>query len=179
MTKKQFWEHIEKSRRRDADAHAERLVKRLANLPVKEILDFDCLWEAADSAAYTWNMWGAAYIINGGCSDDCFDYFRGWLILRGRKAFEAALKDPDSLADVVDPDEDFCEFGGRPGRDAWFEATGTDRDSETGYDALDSALEAHPRQAAAARGLGRGWDFENDRKMQKRYPRLWALYNSE
>jgi hypothetical protein len=179
VTKKQFWEHLERSRRKDADAHADRLVKRLAKLPVKEILDFDRLWEEANSAAYTWNMWGAAYIINGGCSDDGFDYFRGWLILRGRKAFEAALKNPDSLAGVVDPDEDFCEYEGRPAWDAWFAATGTDRDSDGGYDALDAALDAHPRKGTAGPGLGRTWDFENDRKMQKRYPRLWALYNAE
>lgn len=46
----------------------------------------------------TWNLWGAAYVINGGCSDDCFEYFRGWLVLQGRETFERALANPDSLA---------------------------------------------------------------------------------
>ena len=45
-------------------------------------------------------MWGAAYVIHGGCSDDGFEYFRRWLISRGRKAYEAALADPDSLAQL-------------------------------------------------------------------------------
>jgi hypothetical protein len=31
------------------------------------------------------DQWGAAYLANGGCSDDGFDYFRGWLIGQGRK----------------------------------------------------------------------------------------------
>ena len=35
--------------------------------------------------SYRWDLWGAAYLANGGCSDDGFDYFRGWLIGQGRK----------------------------------------------------------------------------------------------
>jgi len=35
-----------------------------------------------------------------GCSDDSFDYFRGWLIAQGKDVYLAALHDPDSLADV-------------------------------------------------------------------------------
>lgn len=59
------------------------------------------------AAAYRWDLWAAAYIINGGCSDDGFRYFRDWLISEGRSVFEKALKDPDSLADLphVDPAE--------------------------------------------------------------------------
>jgi hypothetical protein len=49
-------------------------------------------------AAYTWPLWGAAYILNGGCSDDGFEYFRGLLIANGREVFESAVKNPDSLA---------------------------------------------------------------------------------
>ena len=176
MTQKEFWEHIEKSKRRDPDAHGERLIARLAKRPVNDILDFARAWDRALDRAYSWDVWGAAYVIGGGCSDDGFEYFRGWLILQGRKVYEAALKAPDSLASVVDPDEDFCEYEGRPGWYAWFRATGTERD-DAGYDALEAALDARPGRATATPGLGRGWDFEDERKMRKRYPRLWALYN--
>jgi hypothetical protein len=176
MTLKEFWEHIEKSKRNDTDAHEERLVARLAKLPVNRILDFAHLWDQMLDRAYFWNLWGAAYIINGGCSDDGFEYFRGWLILRGRKTYEAALKNPESLADMVDPDEEFCEYGSRPGWNAWFRATGTEND-DAGYDALEAALEARPRKAAPQTRMGRGWDFDDERKMRKRFPRLWALYN--
>lgn len=175
MTRKQFWDHIEKTRRRDTDAHAERLVKRLAKLPEKEILNFCHLWDEALDAAYNWNLWGAAYVINAGCSDDGFEYFRGWLIMQGRKVYEAALKDPDSLAAVIDPEEEFTEFEGRPGWDAWFAATGTASD-DAGYDALLAALEARPRKCAKRPGMGRPWNIEDDRKLRKRLPRLYALY---
>ena len=36
-------------------------------------------------------LWDAAYLINGGCSDDGFDYFRGWLVDQGRETFERCL----------------------------------------------------------------------------------------
>jgi hypothetical protein len=48
------------------------------------------------------DQWGAAYLANGGCSDDGFDYFRGWLIGQGRKVYETVLADPDSLAAHAD-----------------------------------------------------------------------------
>ncbi len=51
--------------------------------------------------SYHRELWGAAYIINGGCSDDGFEYFRGWLILQGEKSFEDALKDPESLVEIA------------------------------------------------------------------------------
>jgi len=45
-------------------------------------------------------LWAAAYVINGGCSDDWFDYFRAWLTAQGRTIFMAALKNPDSLSEI-------------------------------------------------------------------------------
>ena len=87
MTLDEFWDHIRATKRKDPDAHQERLVKRLAKLPVDDILDFGNWWWIVRCEAYSWNLWGAAYIINGGCSDDGFDYFRGWLILQGRDVF--------------------------------------------------------------------------------------------
>lgn len=71
-------------------------------------------FDRAFAAAYQWLLWAAAYIIEGGCSDDGFMDFRYGLISRGRSVFERALADPDSLADVADdttdgfiPNEDF------------------------------------------------------------------------
>ena len=128
-------------------------------------------WCEADDAfhrisdqGYGWPLWGAAYLLNGGCGDDGFDDFRGWLVTRGRAVFEAALADPDSLADVVTTDElseVACE------------------------DVLGAAWEAHQQltgrnlPAGSARAprpeLGEGWDFDDDAEMRRRYPRISAL----
>lgn len=43
---------------------------------------------------------GRRLVINGGCSNDGFDYFRGWLIVQDREVFEHVVADPDALADL-------------------------------------------------------------------------------
>jgi hypothetical protein len=42
----------------------------------------------------------AAHPSDGGRSDDCFDYFRGWLIAQGREVLEHVVADPDALAEL-------------------------------------------------------------------------------
>ncbi|WP_257233953.1 DUF4240 domain-containing protein [Streptomyces sp. JV178] len=55
------------------------------------------LWDLLGTS-YRAPLWAAAFTINGGCSDDGFDYVRGWLVLQGHEVFERAVADPDSLA---------------------------------------------------------------------------------
>lgn len=50
-----------------------------------------------DNAAYRTDIWALAYLLRGGCSDDSFDAFRGWLISQGRQVFEARLAEPDGF----------------------------------------------------------------------------------
>ena len=56
--------------------------------------------------AYRWDLWAAAFVINGGASEDGFEYFRGWLIAQGEGLYQIALRYPDNLADYVEPDFD-------------------------------------------------------------------------
>jgi hypothetical protein len=176
MTVDEFWGHIRATRRVDPEAHAERLVRRLAKRPEPEILDFDRQWDARLAEAYRWDLWGAAYLINGGASDDGFEYFCRWLVLQGRKVFEAAVADPDSLAGVLGPDADEVECECYPGADAWFAATRTEPD-DAGYAALHAALRARPSRAAVPRKpRGRRWDFDDDAQVRRRLPRLAARF---
>jgi len=176
MTRDEFWEHIRASKRKDPEATVERLTKRLAKLPPDEIIDFEHCWYAVSAEAYFWDLWGAAYVINGGCSDDGFTDFRSWLILQGRDVFESALKHPDSLCDVVDPDEDEMTCECYPALEAWFRATGRERDDES-YAAHHAAWEARkPKKKPKKRGMGRNWDFDDDAQVRRRLPRLAAMY---
>ncbi len=174
MTLDQFWDHIRATRRLDPEAHGERLTNRLAKLSADEILDFEHWWTQSSDRAYFWDLWGAAYLINGGCSDDGFQYFRWWLILQGRTVFEAALANPDTLAGVVDGEEE-VEAEVYPAPDAWFLATGTKQD-EAGYAAFHAAVEARHPKKTRPRGMGRRWDFDSDAAVRKRLPRLAAMY---
>ncbi|MGZ3459968.1 MAG: DUF4240 domain-containing protein [Archangium sp.] len=79
----------------------EELRRLLLKLPPGEIVDFrNHLLEQMD-AAFRWDLWGAAYIIAGGCSDDGFADFRSWLISMERRVFENAVSNPESLVDVT------------------------------------------------------------------------------
>src|SRR5262245_37489724 len=125
--------------------------------------------------AYDWNLWGAAYLINGGCSDDGFHYFCCWLIMKGRDVFQAAITNPDTLAKVVDPDEGEVEWYDTPGTDAWFAAT-TRKPTDKGYEALRVAEVARHGEPPMMPDLGDGWDFDDDEEMKKRFPKLYAMY---
>lgn len=171
MTLDEFWEHIHKTKRKDPDAHVERLTTRLAKLKPAEIIDFEHWWGVLKREAYHWNLWGAAYIINGGCSDDGFTDFRTWLILLGRDVFQAALANPDSLAALkVEEDTASCEC--YPAMSAWFAATGKKDD----YDGWSAANKAQYPKREPEPDLGEGWDFDDEDEMRKRYPRLSKLY---
>jgi Protein of unknown function (DUF4240) len=175
VTLDEFWNHIRATRRKDPDAHVERLVARLAKLSPDEILNFDRWWDLMHGEAYHRKLWAAAYLINGGCSDDGFMDFRSWLILQGRDVFQAAVANPDTLADVLDGDEASCEC--YPASDAWFQATGLERD-DAGYAAKEAAYQArHPdRPAQPELDPGEDWDFDDDEEMRHRLPRLAKMY---
>jgi hypothetical protein len=112
--------------------------------------------------SYSWNLWGAAYLMNGGCSDDGFDYFRAWLLAQGRDTFEKALADPDTLAALENPEGELEEF--------MYLAPQAYED-KTREQMPDSVF-----QVATRPKLGEGWDFDDDAEMKDRYPKLFAKY---
>jgi hypothetical protein len=122
----------------------------------------DLAYRRLVAAVYGWPLWGAAYLIGGGCSDDGFEYFRGWLVAQGREVFERAVADPDSLADVVDEDTD-AEAEDMLGA-AW-----RAYEELTGGGVPDVERVPQPE-------LGESWDFDDDVEMRARYPRLAAVY---
>ncbi|WP_406419451.1 DUF4240 domain-containing protein [Streptomyces sp. NBC_00873] len=100
-----FWNPIDDARAQvtdpaDAEAVVERASALLATRPRDEIVAAQqLLWDLM-AASYRAPLWAAAYTINGGCSDDGFEYFRGWLIAQGREVFERVVADPDALAEL-------------------------------------------------------------------------------
>jgi hypothetical protein len=101
----QFWALIESARTQagdqaDCEAIVGEAVALLSARPAEDIIAADQRLAEIMASSYLNPLWTAAYVINRGCSDDSFDYFRGWLMLQGRTAFEAALDDPHGPADV-------------------------------------------------------------------------------
>jgi hypothetical protein len=86
-------------------ARAAMIVDRLSQLNVDEIVAFDRFFLERVNEAYRTELWEVAYIMNGGCSDDGFDYFLGWLVSEGKQRYLAALADPRAAADGLDAND--------------------------------------------------------------------------
>ncbi len=107
METTRFWELVEEAKKRagdDWENRVETLHDVLMDVPVEEVVKFAKQFSDRMAESYDDKLWGAAYLLNGGCSDDGFDYFRMWLISEGEEAFRRALADPDSLADFAEED---------------------------------------------------------------------------
>ncbi|XVJ58697.1 MAG: DUF4240 domain-containing protein [Tepidisphaera sp.] len=103
MPEERFWSIIAAAR---ADGRIDRadimtaLKSELMKLSADELDAFSAQFDTVHMSAYRWDLWAAAYIMDGGCGDDGFIDFRSWLISCGRSIFERALAEPDSLAEV-------------------------------------------------------------------------------
>lgn len=111
MDRDEFWALIHEIRAVAADNEemAEKLKARLEILAPDQVAAYETHLCACMDQLYTWDVWGAAYVMNGGCSDDGFEYWRAMLISLGKEAFETALNDPDALADINFDDEEANE----------------------------------------------------------------------
>ena len=99
MDKDTFWQLVETAKAA-ADDHYDRpeiLKQTLTQLSAAEVKEFAEAYRDRLDEAYRWDLWAAAYIINGGCSDDGFAYFCDWLISEGKDAFGGAIENPETL----------------------------------------------------------------------------------
>lgn len=173
MHEDEFWELIDSSRRAsegDPVEHAELLVERLAQLDPDTVTDFARHYEARFLRAYRWDLWGAAWVLLDGASDDVFDSFRCWLIGQGRAVFEGALHDdPDALAELL---EYFDEELDGDGDEVGFAADDA-YNLLTGDELPDLGLPEPPQEP-----VGTALDFENEKVLAQRFPRLWKRFRA-
>lgn len=177
MDTTKFWALVEAARAAasdptDAGQVAEQAATLLARQPVPEILSCAQVFWDLMARSYRTDLWGAAYEINGGCSDDGFDYFRGWLIMQGQATFEAVIADPDVLATLP-----VIQAAAASGEDLECEEA-----LSIPYTAYLSATGAELPADAYAIGypdLKHDWDFEDDREARRRLPRLMQLYDPQ
>ncbi|MFI1162974.1 DUF4240 domain-containing protein [Streptomyces sp. NPDC020801] len=170
MDETEFWELIDDSREAaegDTEEQADLLLERLLDCDPEVVLDFARHFESRYNRAYRWDLWGAAWVLLDGASDDAFDFFRCWLIGQGREVFEGALHDPDSLADLLD---DFDEEIDGDGEELGYAADEA-YEQLTGTVAPDLGIPSAPAEPE-----GTPVDFEEDRVLAQRYPRLWDRF---
>jgi hypothetical protein len=147
-----FWQTIADTRQAaggNTGKQAELLAARLRNLSPEARADFARIHHSLDRRAYTWRLWGAAQVMEDGCSDDCFRDFRAYMISLGPGPYQRALANPDSLAMVAEDRE-----------------TGNWEEAFVPEDETD--LSGEPR--------GVPFDGDDDAGLARRYPRLTARF---
>lgn len=172
----ELWDLVETARTEvddpaDADAVAEVLAAYLEERGPAVVVAFDAALRSVVDESYTTLLWAAAYLINGGASDDGFDYFRGWLVAQGRDVFEAAVAEPDSLAEVPAVQAAMAEG----------ETLESEEMLAVAWDLYESLTgdELPEADRAALPQLEPMWDFDDEDEMRARLPRLAALAYDE
>ena len=166
MDRSRFWEIIDISRKRargDQHAQYDALEVQLRALPADEIAEFDAYFSDCLGRADCNEVYAAAAVIDGfWVSDDAFTYFLEWLVAQGEKVFEAALQNPDSLAEAVEKGQ-VCAFEGFGyiATRVWEEKTGLSADEMPGQKATEAKAPA-----------GAAWKDDDD--LKQRFPRLWT-----
>lgn len=177
MNEDQFWAIVQKAVDEagdDEDEYLEVVMHELSKLSLKEMVGFRLRTDKLLYDSYTSEMWCAGYLMNGGCSDDGFEYFRLWVISRGRTVYEAALANPDNLIDYIaeDAEVDFFEFElfWYAAIDAFEEATEADL-----YDYIDD--DNFTTREGNYPNFEFNWDEEDPESMKKLCPRLFERFD--
>jgi hypothetical protein len=180
MDEQRFWEMLEPLRSMPLAIREAQLAADLEALSEAEVSAFAQQFQRAVDRAYTWDLWGAAYVVMGGCSDDGFKEFRNWLISEGRVTYEAVLASPDRLAELapipVSSEPELGDWPMLPNLDL----IALDRlgafdsldfgDTSRRLDEIQEGWDVRPAEPA-------GEPFEeSDDALSRRFPRLWKLY---
>jgi hypothetical protein len=110
-----FWQLIQRSKDKakgDFEQQQVALAKELQKLNPDEIILFGNRFRFFRGEANTWELWGAIYIIHGGCGDDSFNDFREWVIGQGKEFYYQTIKDPETLVQVPTEEIEECDWEG-------------------------------------------------------------------
>lgn len=178
LEKKEFWRLMEKSGEFD---QAEWLTEELAQKGLEEVVDFEFIFQELMYASYQSRLWGAAYVLMGGCSDDAFDYFRGWLIGQGEEIYNKVMEDPEFLAEYINDDN--LDDEGFPQNEELL-SVGLDAYTliKTGDIEWDDEIHNELLEALDKKGLQPITDIEFDWEeddLEDIFPVLWERFGEE
>ncbi len=115
MNEDQFWKIVQITKdnsKGDFEKQQVELAKELRKLKPSDIILFGNRFRYFRGQANTWELWGAIYIIHGGCGDDSFNDFREWVIGQGKDFYYKTIKDPESLVEFDTDTMDELEWEG-------------------------------------------------------------------
>lgn len=104
MNQETFWALLREAKDKcgqNLRAEADWITEQLLFMGSDQALAFHEIMDAYKELANRYGLWNAADLMMDWCSDDGFIDFRAWLIAQGKEVYLAALKEPDSLAEVT------------------------------------------------------------------------------
>ncbi|MRX67139.1 Protein of unknown function [Flavobacterium resistens] len=167
MEEELFWKIIQKTKDSSGgnfEEQQEELANELRKLTADELILFGNSFRNFRGEANTWELWGAIYIIHGGCSDDSFNDFREWVIAQGKDFYYKITANPELLVETethLIEEFDWEGFGYLPG--IVFEEL-------TGQEMPYPFQEKHNT-------TGNEWNEKSD-DLQKMFPKLYAKYSA-
>ena len=163
MDRDSFWKIIDDARMSTDDIYdvAPAVIEHLQTLEPHEIISFAQNMSDVLAESYRWDLWAVCYIVNGGCSDDGFEYFRAWLVAQGRERFDAALQNPEIIGKWAEPDENESEDMLGAGWDAYL--------AKTGDEFADGAI----RVNYPSEPIGERWEED---QLEQLYPTLYEKF---
>ena len=164
-----FWNIVNKSvtHTNNQDDQEKFLVKEIEKLTPKQIIGFRLRTDKLLYDTYTSEMWCAGYIMNGGCSDDGFEYFRNWIISKGRDTYFKAKENPDSLISEFVEGEEYYDF-----EDFWYVAL-TAFENKTGKELYDYITDDFKFNEGNYPQFEFNWEEEKPDTMQAICPKLF------
>jgi Protein of unknown function (DUF4240) len=167
-----FWTIVDQSLANSdgsVEDQTEHLRRLLDQLPNEVLVAFDAAFVVASRRLYSWQNWGAATVMLGGCGDDTFTDFRSWVISRGRQVYERFIDDPDTIVDAGLEDDE--EIGLAEGFSYAASELFEERNDSEISEGIPDRETLEPEDAPA----GERFDDQDD-ALATRYPRLAAAY---
>jgi len=165
-----FWDIIGKSLKNTHNQQDQEnyLVHEIEQLTPTQMIGFRLRTDKLLYDTYNSATWCAGYIMNGGCSDDGFEYFRCWIISRGKETYDSAKVNPDYLIkEGVAGDHEY-EFEGvwQVALTAFKNKTGKNLYDYVDYDKFKTCEGHYPQ-------IEFTWQEEHPESMRKICPRLY------
>lgn len=171
-----YWSIIENSIKETDNQEDQEifLISEIEKLSPKEIVGFRLRTDQLLFDSYNPELWCAAYIVSDGISDGGFEYFRCWLISRGKEVFYSVKANPDSLIKQVVQGKESYEFEGfwYVAMNAFKNSTGEDLYSFIDYDQFVTNDENYPL-------LEFNWNVEEPQTMKNICPVLFTSLSKQ
>lgn len=169
MTENEFWQLVTRDKITQQESELTlQLKQKLSNLTDDELAQFDKLMALKMRQAFTWHLWGAAYVMAKCDTDYAFAEFRCYLISLGKVWFDKIIDNPDLLAEIAAfplKDNQIHPF-----LDEFDLLAGQLYEDRTGHE-----LPFIP----SGKNTPQGKPFDNRPKvLKKQYPQLWARFMS-